>query len=155
MAARLAAALLAGALLAGCDAFTPSEAASTPDPLAPAPAAVRNRVALPGCGSEGQVPNVAARQCFWKAYAAGLTAEFITSRRTPSGAPTMAVYRALGPGRAQLFGDFSDPALGGRGWVEVDCPGFTMTRDGEFFPDFVPGVPGQPECTETLLGGGR
>jgi hypothetical protein len=155
MAARVAAVLLAGALLAGCDVRpAPSPAAATPVPFASAPVAVRTRAVLPVCGSEDATPNLPARTCFWNAYTAGLPAEFVTTRPTLEGDPITTIFRSLGQGRGQLFVDASADRFGAQGWIQVDCQGFTLTRDGAFFPDFVPGVAGGPACRETPLGPG-
>jgi hypothetical protein len=160
---RVVAALLIAVLVSGCDGLAapsqaapsqaaPSQAAPTHDPFALAPAAVRDRVPLPACGTEEATANLPARQCFWDAYTAGRTAEFITTRPTRSGDRFTTLYRSLGGGRAQLF---HNALVGtGGGWLQVDCQGLTLTRDGPFFPDFIPGLPGGPACVETPLGRG-
>lgn len=120
-----------------------------------APAEVRERSVLPGCGVErvgqGEGFNLEARRCFWDAYTVGEPAEFITTRPTGDGKPLLMIVRSLGGGRVELLVDES--AIWGRPtWTRSTCGGLTPTTDPAVAIDWIPGTPDVP-CEQQLLRG--
>jgi hypothetical protein len=121
------------------------------DPLAGAPAAVRERSALPSCGSEsvaaGGRANLDGRRCFWSAYEEGRPAEFVSTQRTIEGDPITSIYRVLPGGAAEVFIDSTKDAWSARTWLHLACPGLALIDGAADQPAF-----GAAEgCLETTI----
>jgi hypothetical protein len=134
-------------VLGGCGRLFPAVDSS----LSNAPAAVRERPLLPGCGSETvratADANLDGRNCLWAAYLARRPAEFITTQWTIEGDPITSVYRILADGAVEVFIDSTHDAWSSRSWLRLACEEFVL----------IDGAPGQPAfgpaegCLETTI----
>lgn len=141
-------ALIASLLLvAGCGRLFPAVDTS----LSNAPAAVRERPALPACGSEtvraAADANIDGRNCLWSSYLGRQPAEFISSQWTIEGDPITFVYRILPDGAIEVFIDSTHDAWSAKTWLHLACPELAL----------IDGAPGQPAfgpaegCVETTV----
>lgn len=122
------------------------EIAATPSVSFLGPPAVADRTLLPSCGAERFTTpegpwNEAARVCFWDAYRAQRTAEFVSTWLTTEGDPITSIYRVLGAGRVEIFIDSTQDrfaAAADRGWQRLDCSTLATVQSPAPAPDFGP-----------------
>ena len=127
-------AMIASLLLVGCGRLFPAIDSS----LSNAPAAVRDRPTLPGCGSETvRAPadaNIDGRNCLWASYVDKRPAEFVTTQWTIEGDPITSVYRILPDGAIEVFIDSTHDAWSSKSWLHLACHELAL----------IDGAPGQP-----------
>jgi hypothetical protein len=112
------------------------------------------REELPSCGSDvpfrDDYPNVAARQCFQDAFAAGRPAELTAERYGDEGESVRAHFRVLGEGRYEIVGERSPSPIaeyaGGQGWVRYECDRFVFVEDPGAELLGAPLIDGEGEC---------
>ena len=140
----LAASLL---VVGGCGRLFPA----VDNAFSNAPAAVRERPAMPSCGSETvhgpSDANIDGRQCLWDSYLGKQPAEFITTQWTVEGDPITSVYRILPDGAIEVFIDSTHDAWSSKSWLHLACQELAL----------IDGAPGQPAfgpaegCVETTI----
>jgi hypothetical protein len=140
---------IAGAVLLGGCGLLPGPSDQS---FVNAPAAVRERSALPACGAETvhdarTEANVDGRQCLWAAYQNHQAAEFITTQWTIEGDPLTWIYRVLPGGAVEVFIDSTQDAWSAKTWLHLACRELALIDGAPAQPAFGPGE----GCTETTI----
>ena len=123
---RIAAGLLAAAVLAGCGIL----------PSAP-PEWVVNRQPLESCGEEIDTLNAAARACLLEAFESGRGAEIISTQATIEGDPITRYIRVHDNGVVEIFIDATRDRFGSGEWERLVCDRLVPVAEANDPPDLV------------------
>jgi hypothetical protein len=120
---RLAAAVIAAVVIAGCGTLQPDW--------------VVNRLPLPSCGEEvleqGEAADAEVRTCLLDAYLAGRGAEMISTQPTIEGDPITRYIRVHENGVVEIFVDATRDQYGSESWERLRCEALLPVEDANVF----------------------